>query len=47
MIPELGRIPDRSRLRGMYVRGTRDPNETVNMNTGAIGTCCLHPLAAD
>ena len=29
---------------GMYVRGTRDPNETVNMNTGAIGTCCFHPI---
>lgn len=32
---------------GMYVRGVRDPNETVNMNTGATGTCCFHPLAAD
>jgi hypothetical protein len=29
---------------GMYVRGTRDPDETVNMNTGAVGTCCFHPL---
>jgi hypothetical protein len=32
---------------GMYVRGTPDPNQTVNMNTGATGTCCFHPLAAD
>jgi hypothetical protein len=32
---------------GMYVRGTRDPNEPVNMNTGATGTCCFHPLAPD
>jgi len=29
---------------GMYVRGTRDPDQTVNMNTGATGTCCFHPM---
>jgi len=32
---------------GMYVRGTPDPNQTVNMNTGATGTCCFHPMTAD
>ena len=31
---------------GMYVRGTPDPNQTVNMNTGATGTCCFHPMTA-
>lgn len=31
---------------GMYVRGSRDPDQTVNMNTGATGTCCFHPLTA-
>ena len=28
---------------GMFMRGTRDPNATVNMATGATGTCCFHP----
>ncbi|HJQ02998.1 MAG TPA: hypothetical protein VJ851_15490 [Jatrophihabitans sp.] len=32
---------------GMYVRGVRDPNVPVNINTGATGTCCFHPMAAD
>jgi hypothetical protein len=27
---------------GMFMRGTRDPNATVNMATGATGTCCFH-----
>jgi hypothetical protein len=32
---------------GMYVRGSRDPDRPVNMNTGATGTCCFHPMGAD
>ncbi|HET6210137.1 MAG TPA: hypothetical protein VFD94_07135 [Jatrophihabitans sp.] len=32
---------------GMYLRGVRDPDLTVNINTGATGTCCFHPMAAD
>ncbi|TDP94080.1 hypothetical protein EV186_106474 [Labedaea rhizosphaerae] len=27
---------------GMFMRGTLDPNATVNMATGATGTCCFH-----
>ncbi|MDQ2835976.1 MAG: hypothetical protein M3Y42_02060 [Actinomycetota bacterium] len=27
---------------GMFVRGVRDPDETVNMATGATGTCSFH-----
>jgi hypothetical protein len=30
---------------GMYVRGSRDPDGTVNMSSGATGGCCFHPLA--
>jgi len=26
---------------GMYVRGSQDPDATVNMSTGATGTCCF------
>lgn len=32
---------------GMYVRGTSDPDQTVNIATGATGTCCFHPMTAD
>lgn len=31
---------------GMYVRGSRDLDATVNMSTGATGTCCFTGLAA-
>jgi len=31
---------------GMYVRGSRDPDATVNMASGATGTCCFTELAA-
>jgi hypothetical protein len=27
---------------GMFMRGTLDPDATVNMATGATGTCCFH-----
>lgn len=30
---------------GMFIRGSRDPNATVNMATGATGTCCFHESA--
>jgi hypothetical protein len=29
---------------GMFVRGSRDPDATVNLSTGATGTCCFHPI---
>lgn len=32
---------------GMFVRGSRDPDGTVNMSTGATGTCCFHGLTSD
>lgn len=31
---------------GMFVRGSRDLDATVNMSTGATGTCCFTELAA-
>ncbi|MEP6525723.1 MAG: hypothetical protein ABJA86_01055 [Nocardioidaceae bacterium] len=27
---------------GMFIRGSKDPNATVNMATGATGSCCFH-----
>ncbi|MFL6162608.1 MAG: hypothetical protein ACJ74U_10285 [Jatrophihabitantaceae bacterium] len=32
---------------GMFVRGSRDLDGTVNMTSGATATCCFHPLAED
>ncbi len=32
---------------GMFVRGSRDPGGTVNMSTGATGTCCFHRMCPD
>lgn len=29
---------------GMFVRGSRELDATVNMSTGATGTCCFHEL---
>jgi hypothetical protein len=32
---------------GMFVRGSSDPDGTVNMSTGATGTCCFHRICPD
>ncbi|MGE5829263.1 MAG: hypothetical protein ACM30G_13015 [Micromonosporaceae bacterium] len=32
---------------GMFVRGSRDLDGTINMTSGATATCCFHPLAED
>jgi len=32
---------------GMYVRGSQDPDATVNMSSGATGTCCFTESPAD
>lgn len=29
---------------GMHIRASRDPDQTVNLRTGATGTCCFHPV---
>jgi hypothetical protein len=29
---------------GMHVRGSRDPDQPINIRTGATGTCCFHPI---
>ncbi|MEO6501515.1 MAG: hypothetical protein ABIQ09_06340 [Jatrophihabitantaceae bacterium] len=31
---------------GMFVRDSRDLDATVNMSTGATGTCCFTEVAA-
>ena len=45
VVAQLGRVPGGRGYGGMFVRGSRDPDETVNMSTGAIGTCCFHPAS--